>query len=105
MHGFVNGLAVVIASSQFKFLDDAGTLMYIIILGTMATMYFLPKITSSIPGGLVAIIAFTLAVYFTGAETKLVGDLANLSEFAGMLPTFQVSEVLFNIDAIILVAP
>ena len=46
-----------------------------------------------------------MAVYFTGAETKLVGDLANLSEFAGMLPTFQVSEVLFNMDAIILVAP
>jgi SulP family sulfate permease len=105
LHGFVNGLAVVIASSQFKFLDDAGILMYLIIAGTMAIMYFLPKITSSIPGGLVAIIAFTVGVYFTGAETKLVGDLANLTEFAGMLPTFQVSRVLFNLDAIILVAP
>ena len=105
LHGFVNGLAVVIASSQFKFLEGAGNLMYIIILGTMATMYFLPKITSAVPGGLVAIVAFTLGVYFTGAETKLVGDLANLSEFAGLLPTFQVSEVLLNFDAIKLVAP
>jgi len=105
LHGFVNGLAVVIASSQFKFLDNAGILMYAIILGTMATMYFLPKVTSALPAGLVAIVAFTLGVYFTGADTKLVGDLANLSQFSGMLPTFQVSEVLLNTDAIILVAP
>jgi len=105
LHGFVNGLAIVIAMSQFKFLDGAGYLMYLIILGTMATMYFLPKFTSAIPAGLLAIVVFTLGVYFTGAETKLVGDLANLSEFSGMLPSFQVSEVLFNLDAIILVAP
>ena len=105
LHGFVNGLAVVIAMSQFKFLDDAGILMYIIIAGTMATMYFLPKITSAIPGGLVAIIVFTLIVYFTGVETKLVGDLANLASFKGMLPEFSIPTVIFDIDAYILILP
>ncbi len=105
LHGFVNGLAVVIASSQFKFLDDAGALMYGIILGTMATMYFLPKLTSAVPAGLVAIVVFTLAVYITGVDTKLVGDLANLTDFKGMLPTFQIPEVLFSIDAIWMVLP
>ena len=30
LHGFVNGLAVVIATSQFKFLDGAGIIMYAI---------------------------------------------------------------------------
>ena len=60
LHGFVNGLAVVIATSQFKFLDGAGIIMYAIILGTMVTMYFLPKFTAAVPAGLVAIIVFTL---------------------------------------------
>ena len=105
LHGFVNGLAVVIAMSQFKFLDGAGAVMYGIILGTMAIMYFLPKFTSAVPGGLVAIIGFTLLVYFTGMETKAVGDLANLKQFAGMLPQFSIPTVLVDTDAIMLVLP
>ena len=105
LHGFVNGLAVVIASSQFKFLDDAGMFMYFIIAGTMATMYFLPKITSAIPSGLVAIVVFTLGVSIFSIDTKLVGDLANLSEFKGMLPEFAIPTTILNFDALIMVLP
>ncbi|MGB3750784.1 MAG: SulP family inorganic anion transporter [Arcobacteraceae bacterium] len=105
LHGFVNGLAVVIASSQFKFLEGADALMYGIIIGTMATMYFLPKLTKAIPAGLVAIIVFTVAIFSTGLETKLVGDLANLTEFKGMLPTFSIPTTLFSLDALLLVLP
>lgn len=105
LHGFVNGLAVVIATSQFKFLDDAGMLMYAIILGTMATMYFLPKFTTAVPAGLVAIIVFTVGVAVVGAETKLVGDLANLSQFSGMLPSFHIPDILLSMDAIVMVLP
>ncbi|MEA3512567.1 MAG: SulP family inorganic anion transporter [Campylobacterota bacterium] len=105
LHGFVNGLAVVIAMSQFKFLEGAGALMYGIILGTMATMYFLPKLTSAVPAGLVAIIVFTVAVFATGAETKLVGDLANLTDFKGMLPSFSLPTTLFSFDAFMMVLP
>ena len=105
LHGFVNGLAVVIAMSQFKFLEGAGALMYGIILGTMATMYLLPKLTSAIPAGLVAIVVFTIAVFATGAETKLVGDLANLTDFKGLLPTFSIPNTLFSLDALIMVLP
>ncbi|MEA3354578.1 MAG: SulP family inorganic anion transporter [Campylobacterota bacterium] len=105
LHGFVNGLAVVIAMSQFKFLEGAGAIMYAIILGTMAVMYFLPRFTSAVPGGLVAIVAFTALVYMTGMDTKLVGDLANLTEFKGMLPSFQIPTVLFDMDAIISILP
>ena len=105
LHGFVNGLAVVIATSQFKFLDGAGMIMYAIILGTMATMYFLPKFTAAVPAGLVAIIVFTLGVYITGADTKLVGDLANLAEFKGLLPSFHIPDVILDFEALILVLP
>ena len=80
-------------------------LMYAIIFGTMATMYLLPKLTKEIPAGLIAIIAFTLAIYFTGAETKLVGDLANLTDFKGMLPSFSIPTTLFSLDSLIMVLP
>ncbi len=105
LHGFVNGLAVVIATSQFKFLDGSGMIMYAIILGTMATMYFLPKFTSAVPAGLIAIIVFTLGVYITGADTKLVGDLANLAEFKGLLPSFHIPDVILDFEALKLVLP
>ncbi len=105
LHGFVNGLAVVIATSQFKFLDGAGIIMYAIILGTMATMYFLPKFTAAVPAGLIAIIVFTLGVYITGADTKLVGDLANLAEFKGLLPSFHIPDVILDFEALKLVLP
>ncbi len=105
LHGFVNGLAIVIAMSQLKFLDNANITMYAIIVGTMAVMYILPKFTDAIPSGLVAIIGFTLLVYFTQLQTTLVGDLANLSQFKGVLPSFHVSDVLLNPDAILMVLP
>ena len=105
LHGFVNGLAVVIAYSQFKFLDGAGFTMYAIIIATMATMYFLPKFTKAIPAGLVAIVVFTILVYVTKLDTKLVGDLADLSQFKGMLPSFHIPDVILNFDAISMVLP
>jgi SulP family sulfate permease len=105
LHGFVNGLAVVIATSQFKFLEGAGAIMYGIILTTMAIMYFLPKFTKAIPAGLVAIVLLTVTVYVTGADTKLVGDLANLSEFKGLLPSFNIPDVILSWEAIKLILP
>lgn len=105
LHGFVNGLAVVIAMSQFKFLEGAGAIMYGIILGTMATMFLLPKFTKAVPAGLVAIIVFTLGVYILDADTKLVGDLANLTQFQGMLPEFQIPTVLFDPEAFMMILP
>ena len=105
LHGFVNGLAIVIAMSQLKFLDNANNTFYIITIGTMAIMYILPKFTQIIPAGLVAIIGFTLLSYYFHFDITLVGDLANLGEFKGQLPTFHISDVLFNIEAFKMVLP
>jgi len=97
LFGFVNGLAIVIALAQLPFLAPAhpekyhswiallkaslseNSVMYVIIIATMATMQFLPKISKAVPAGLVAIIVATLAVHFGHIDTKTVGDLADLS--------------------------
>lgn len=105
MFGFVNGLAIVIASSQFKFFENQGFLMYVLVFITMFIMFYLPKITKAVPSGLVAIVALSIFVYITKTDTLLVGQLTDLSEFAGKLPTFAVPQNLFSLDAILLVLP
>ncbi|MEA3331820.1 MAG: SulP family inorganic anion transporter [Campylobacterota bacterium] len=105
IHGFVNGLAIVIATSQFKFLENQGYIMYALIALTMFIMYALPKLTKAIPAGLVAIIVLTLGVYFTHANTLLLSDLADMSQFAGQLPQFIMPQNILSLDAIIMVLP
>ncbi|MBD3825070.1 MAG: SulP family inorganic anion transporter [Epsilonproteobacteria bacterium] len=105
MYGFVNGLAIVIATAQFKFFEGQGVMMYALVLVTMLIMYLLPKLTKAVPSGLVAIIAITLFVYFSGANTLLVGQLADLSALAGKLPHFIFPEYIFSLDAIVMVLP
>ena len=105
LYGFVNGLAIVIAMAQFKFFDGQGVSMYAIVGITMLIMYFLPKLTKTIPSGLVAIVLITLVVYFLNINTLLVGSLADLTQFKGQLPHFILPDTIFNLDAIILVLP
>lgn len=105
IHGFVNGLAIVIATSQFKFFEGQGYMMYALVFITMAIMYLLPKVTKAIPAGLVAIIVITLGVYITKTETLLLSGLDDMSKYAGQLPSFEVPEYIFSLDAIILVLP
>ncbi len=105
LHGFVNGLAVVIALSQFKFLENATYSMYVVIVLTMSIMFLLPKRTKAVPAGLVAIIGFTAIVYVFEFDMTLVGDMANLSQFAGTLPVFEIPFVIFSYKAFILVLP
>ncbi len=105
MYGFVNGLAIVIATAQFKFFEGQGASMYILVLATMLIMYFLPKFTKAVPSGLVAIVVITLGVYFSGVDTLLVGDLTDLSQFAGQLPSFVIPQNILSLDAILMVLP
>jgi len=105
IHGFVNGLAIVIGTAQFKFFDGQGYLMYILVAITMAIMYILPKYTKAIPAGLVAIIVLTIGVYLTGADTLLLSGLDDMSKYAGQLPSFEIPYYLFSFEAVKVVLP
>lgn len=122
MFGFVNGLAIVIALAQFKFLAPANVdtlswsevilnsfkenyFMYVIIALTMLIMHFLPRYTKAIPAGLVAIISLTLIVYITGIDTKLVGQLfGDITSIP--LPHFVMPDAsLFNVESMYIILP
>ena len=105
IHGFVNGLAIVIGTAQFKFFDGQGYMMYILVATTMLIMYVLPKFTKAIPAGLVAIIVITLGVYALHVDTLLLSGLDDMSKYAGQLPSFGIPKYLFSLDAIKLVLP
>jgi SulP family sulfate permease len=124
LFGFVNGLAIVIALAQLKFLEPTNIeqyhgwleiakasfsenyIMYIIILITMATMHFLPQKTKAVPAGLVAIVVITLITYFANIDTKIVGDLADLSNVT--LPTLVDTTLLsqlFTFESLKIILP
>ncbi|MBU0633289.1 SulP family inorganic anion transporter [bacterium] len=105
IYGFVNGLAIVIAMAQFKFFHGQGYAMYILVGITMLIMYFLPKLTKAVPSGLVAIIALTIGVYYLHVDTMLVGNMANLAEFKGHLPSFHLPDTILSFEAIKMVLP
>ena len=122
LFGFVNGLAIVIALAQLPFLAPADIasydswidivkaslqenyIMYIIIIATMATMQFLPKLSKAVPAGLVAIVVVTLVVFFGDITTKVVGDLADLSNVS--MPSFMMPDMtLFTFDSMAIILP
>jgi len=105
IHGFVNGLAIVIATAQFKFFQGQGATMYILVVATMAIMYLLPKYTKAVPAGLVSIVLLTVAVYFMQIDTLLLSGLADMSQFAWQLPSFAIPHNILSLDAILMVLP
>lgn len=115
MFGFVNGLAIVIFMSQleqFKMPDSngvsswmSGTPLFVMlgfVLLTMAIIYFLPKLTKTVPSSLVAIVSVSLIIIFFGIQTKTVGDIASIG---GGLPKFHIPQVPFNFETLSIIFP
>ncbi len=127
MLGFVNGLAIVIflaQLSQFMVKNASGEMewmsgsMLYTMLGlvaiTMLIIHFLPKLTTAVPSGLVAIVAITLAVVFGGLEARTVIDFvrdmvpaeqAATASLEGSLPMFSLPEVAFSVETLMIILP
>jgi len=102
MYGFVNGLAIVIALAQVPLFKGESWIMYALVATTMLIVEFFPRLSKSIPSGLLAIIVISTIVIVFDIDTKRVGDLANIS---GTLPSFDIPFIEFNIYNIMLVLP
>ena len=113
MLGFVNGLAIVIFLAQIPNFQVPGgsgewlagqELMVFsgLIALTMAIIYLLPKLTTSFPSSLAAIIVVSLVVIGLDVNTNTVGDLASI---AGGFPSFHIPEVAFNLETLKIILP
>lgn len=113
--GFVNGLAILIFLSQlneFKVAGGAnagewlsGSALYImlgLVIATMAIIYYLPKMTKSIPASLAAILVVSAVAIGFGLPTRTVGDIASIS---GGFPEFHIPMVPFNMETLMIILP
>jgi SulP family sulfate permease len=114
MYGFVNGLAVIIFTSQFQQLRTvvngqevwlSGQALYTmlgLIALTVAIVISFPKITKAIPASLVAIIIVFILVLALGIDTKTVQDIASVS---GGFPPFHIPQIPFNLETLKVIFP
>lgn len=116
MLGFVNGLAIVIFLSQLGMFKSGGEWLagsdLLVMLGlvalTMGIMFGLPKLTSKVPAGLVAIVVVTLVAVFGGVDTATVKTfiVANGGEgIEGGLPSFLIPQVPLTWDTLVFIFP
>ncbi len=127
MLGFVNGLAIVIFLAQLgQFMVRGGdgemTLMQgemlytmaILIVVTMLIIHFLPRVTTAVPAGLVAIVFVTLAVIGLDLEARTVIDFvrdmlpaeqAASATLKGELPSFAIPAVPLTLETLVIILP
>ncbi|MCP8615454.1 SulP family inorganic anion transporter [Salirhabdus salicampi] len=80
MVGFVNALAILIFTSQLDHFIGHGTMVYLLVAGTLAIIYLLPLITKVIPSALVAIVVITALTISMGYGVPTVGDMGHITK-------------------------
>lgn len=112
MYGFVNGLAVIIFTSQLEQFKTGpghtwmtGSALYImlaLVALTIAIVVLLPRFTKAVPASLVAIIVIFLLVLGFNIDTRTVKDIASVS---GGFPPFHLPTVPFNLETLRIIFP
>ncbi len=105
MTGFVNGLALVIFTAQFREIPIQGFAPYSM-LGLIGITIFgvllAPRITRHLPPSLFGIILVTAVVLLFDIDTRLVKDVASIS---GEFPSFHIPNVPFTLETLWIVLP
>jgi SulP family sulfate permease len=115
MLGFVNGLAIVIASAQLQHFHKRmadGTItwmpihdlaiMLALVAATIIVTALLPRLTKSFPSALAGILAATALALAFGIHTRTVGDLASIH---GTLPRFHLPQVPYTFAMLRIIFP
>ncbi len=102
IYGFVNGLAIVIATSQLPLIKDSNFATFFLVGLTMLIIYLLPRFTSVIPASLGALVAVTALVLIFGIDTKQIKDLADIG---GSLPSFHIPTVPLDLHTLKIILP
>ncbi len=109
--GFVNGLAIIIFTSQLDQFKDAsgnwmqGSPLYIflgLVLLAMAVIWGLPKLTRQIPASLSSILLVFGLVAVFGIDTRTVGDLASIK---GSFPPFHLPNIEWSTETLRIIFP
>jgi len=102
IHGFVNGLAIVIMLAQLHMIAGQGPLMYGLVALAILVVVFFPRLTRVIPASLAALILVSALAIGFNLHTLRVGDLADIS---GALPHFSLPMAPFSLEMLKVVLP
>ncbi|MEV0371686.1 SulP family inorganic anion transporter [Streptomyces sp. NPDC050636] len=102
MVGFVNALAILVFMAQVPEMANVPWPVYPLIIGGLALLVFLPKITKVIPAPLVSIVVLTVITVAAGIAVPTVGDKGKLPS---SLPVPGLPDVPFTLDTLTTIAP
>lgn len=102
MVGFVNALAILIFSAQVPYLLGVPALVYPMVAVGIAVIVLLPRLTTAVPGPLVAIALLTVATVVFAWQVPDVGDQGELPT---SLPAFLIPDVPFTTGTLVILAP
>jgi SulP family sulfate permease len=102
MVGFVNALAILIFHAQLHHVFGKSLGVWAMVAVGIGIIYGLPKITTTIPAPLVAIVVCTGAAAAFGLGLPDVGDMGELPT---ALPFFGLPDVPFSLETFSIVAP
>ena len=102
MTGFVNSLAILIFLAQLPELIGANWQTYALVAAGLVVIYGLPRISKAVPSPLVAIIALSAVVIWTGLDVRTVGDMG---EMPTTLPMFHFPAVPLTWETFTIIAP
>lgn len=102
MVGFVNALAILIFTSQLTHFENANWIMYVMVAGSLAIIYILPRFTKIVPAPLVAIVVMTAFVMITGTSVSTVGEMGKLTQ---ALPVFLFPDIPFTWETLMIIFP
>lgn len=100
--GLVNGLAVLIITTQLYLFKGESYTMYLLFAATLCILYFAPRYIKFVPPTLIALLILSLLSYFFALDTKKIGDIVNLST---QLPHFSIPTINLTWNTFISILP
>ena len=102
MVGFVNSLAILIALAQLPGLIDVPWMVYPMVVAGLAIIFLFPKLTTTIPSPLIAIIVLTAITVIAAINVPNVGDEGKLPD---SLPSLLIPDVPYNLETLKVIFP
>ena len=102
MTGFVNSLAILILLAQMPELIGANWQTFALVAGGLGIIYGFPRITKAVPSPLIAIVALSALVIFTGLDVRTVGDMGQMPT---SLPMFHLPMVPLTWETLAIIGP
>ena len=102
MVGFVNSLAILIALAQLPGLIDVPWMAYPMVVAGLAIIFLFPKLTTTIPSPLIAIIVLTAITVIAAINVPNVGDEGKLPD---SLPSLLIPDVPYTLETLKVIFP